>query len=118
MGYVTKQEPTDTIIAAIRRILAGEMYLPERMATQLVGLLIRGPKIATGALIASLSDRELEIFQMLGGGLNTRQIADNLNLDVKTVETYRARLKDKLQLETGSELVRLALNWVQNNSKP
>lgn len=118
MGYVTKQEPTDTIMAAIRRVLAGEIYLPERMAAQLVSLLIRGPKISTGPLIGSLSDRELEIFQMMGDGLTTRQIADNLSLDVKTVETYRGRLKDKLQLDTTAELLHHAVHWAQNNHKP
>ncbi len=118
MGYVTKQETTDTIMSAIRQVLAGEIFLQERMATQMVGLLIRGPKIATGELISSLSDRELEIFQMLGDGLNTRQIADNLKLDVKTIETYRSRLKEKLQVDSSSRLLHKALQWMQKTERP
>ena len=119
LGYVTKQESTETIMAAIRRVLAGEMYLSERMATQLVGLLLgtRTPNVSPGALVGGLSDREFEIFQLLGQGQNTRQIAETLRLDVKTVETYRLRLKEKLQVGSTSELLQQAVNWVQNSEK-
>jgi len=115
LGYVTKQESTDTIMTAIRRVLAGEMFLTERMATQLVGLLLHGPGIRTGSLTGGLSDRELEIFQLLGEGQSTRQIAEALRLDVKTVETYRARLKEKLHLSTSAELLQQAVRWVQDH---
>jgi DNA-binding NarL/FixJ family response regulator len=120
LGYVTKQESTDVIMTAIRRVLAGEMYLSERMATQLVGMLLgtRTPSVSTGSLVGALSDRELEIFQMLGQGQNTRQIAEVLRLDIKTVETYRLRLKEKLQVETTSEVLQQAVHWVQSGGKP
>jgi len=117
LGYVTKQESTDTILSAIRRVLAGEMFLTERMATQLVALWIHGPTVFTGSYIGELSDRELEIFQMLGEGQGTRRIAEVLRLDVKTVETYRLRLKEKLQVSTASELLQQAVQWVQSHGK-
>ena len=116
-GYVTKHESTEVILTAIRRVLAGELYLSERMATQLVGLLIRGPQVATGSLIQALSDRELEIFQMMGQGQSTRQMANSLKIDVKTVETYRSRIKDKLGLEGAGELLKQAVRWVQSAGK-
>jgi DNA-binding NarL/FixJ family response regulator len=115
LGYVTKQESTDTIMTAIRRVLAGEMFLTERMATQLVGRLIHASTGAAGSGLPGLSDRELEIFQMLGEGQGTRQIAEALHLDVKTVETYRLRLKEKLHVNTASELLQRAVQWTQSN---
>ena len=117
LGYVTKQESTATILSAIRRVLTGEMFLTERMATQLVGLWIHGPTGVIGSHVGELSDRELEIFQMLGEGQGTRQIAEALRLDVKTVETYRLRLKEKLQVNTASELLQQAVQWVQSQGK-
>ncbi len=116
-GYVTKQESTDVIMTAIRRVLADGLFLSERMATQLVGLLIRGPNVATGSRTGSLSDRELEIFYMIGGGQSTRQIAEVLKIDVKTVDTYRSRLRDKLHVETTAELLQQAIQWVQRAGK-
>ena len=116
-GYVTKQESTDVIMTAIRRVLADELFLSERMATQLVGLLIRGPNVATGSLPVNVSDRELEILHMMGNGQNTRQIAEALKIDVKTVDTYRSRLKEKLQVETTAELLQQAIQWVQRAGK-
>ena len=117
LGYVTKQESTEIIMTAIRRVLAGEMFLTERMATQLVALLIHGPSQLTGSLTGGLSDRELEIFELLGAGRGTRQIAESLRIDVKTVETYRARIREKLNLKTSSELIHQAVRWVQNGGK-
>ena len=117
LGYVTKQESTEIIMTAIRRVLAGEMFLTERMATQLVALLIHGPSQLTGSLTGGLSDRELEIFELLGAGRGTRQIAESLRIDVKTVETYRARIREKLNLKTSSELIQQAVRWVQNGGK-
>jgi DNA-binding NarL/FixJ family response regulator len=118
LGYVTKQESTDVILTAIRRTLNGEMYLSERLATQLVGLLLHGPGILTGTATGRLSDRELEIFQMLGEGQSTREIAEVLRLDVKTVETYRSRLKEKLHVETAAALLQQAVRWVQSHGNP
>jgi DNA-binding NarL/FixJ family response regulator len=117
LGYVTKQEPAEAILTAIRRTAKGEMYLSERMATQLVGLLLHGPGIFAGSPTGGLSDRELEIFELIGEGQNTRQIAEALRLDVKTVETYRSRIKDKLHLKTSAELLQQAIHWMQNRAK-
>jgi DNA-binding NarL/FixJ family response regulator len=117
LGYVTKQEPAEVILTAIRRAASGEMYLTERMATQLVGLLLHGPSIFTGSLSGGLSDRELEIFELIGEGQSTRQIAEALRLDVKTVETYRSRIKDKLHLNTSAELLQQAVHWMQSRGK-
>ena len=113
LGYVTKDEPTCTVLEAIRRVLSGRMFLTERMATQLVGALIHGPATLTGSPLGTFSDRELEIFQLIGEGQSTRQIAERLRLDVKTVETYRSRIKEKLQVSSSAELLQQAVAWVQ-----
>jgi DNA-binding NarL/FixJ family response regulator len=117
LGYVTKQEPAEAILTAIKRTAGGEMYLSEQMGTQLVALLLRGPNVFTGSQGAALSDRELEIFEMIGEGQSTRQIAQALRLDVKTVETYRARIKEKLHLSTSAELLQQAVHWVQRRGE-
>jgi DNA-binding NarL/FixJ family response regulator len=112
-GYITKQEATEKVLVAIRRVLSGEVYVSEKMAAQLVGVFIHGRKKTAGSPMERLTDRELEVFQLLGSGLSTRQIADDMKLDIKTVETYRARLKEKLNLETANELLQHAIRWAQ-----
>jgi DNA-binding NarL/FixJ family response regulator len=117
-GYITKQEATGKIMLAIRTVLGGDVYLSEKMAA----------RIATGALggrrgdnvlpVARLSDRELRVFEMLGQGHNTRQIADALHLDMRTIETYRARIKEKLDLKDANELLQYAIRWMQAGGNP
>ena len=109
-GFVTKQEPTTSIIAAIRHVLAGELYVNEQLAQKLVGALINRPKSGPGPhdLLQHLTDRELEVFQLLSQGQATRQIAESLKIDIKTVETHQARLKEKCQVASLEELRRYA----------
>jgi DNA-binding NarL/FixJ family response regulator len=113
-GYITKQEATGKILVAIRRVLGGETYLSDRLAAQFAGVFLHGRKKNPASPIERLTDRELEVFEMMGRGCPTRQIADDLKLDIKTVETYRARLKEKLGLTTSAELLQHAIQWVQS----
>jgi DNA-binding NarL/FixJ family response regulator len=113
MGYITKEEATMNILSAIRRILGGQVYLSDRMAGRMMRKMVGGTKEEVGSPLELLTDRELEVFQMLGQGFGTRQIAENLRLGIKTVESYRARIKEKLQLADGNQLLRHAIQWVQ-----
>jgi DNA-binding NarL/FixJ family response regulator len=113
-GYITKQEATKNILSAIRRVLAGELYLSESMAVELAARVAGHPRPSTGGAVASLSDRELQVLESIGRGHGTTQIAEQLHLDVKTIETYRARIKDKLNLKDAAELLQFAVRWVQS----
>ncbi|MES2978822.1 MAG: response regulator transcription factor [Pseudomonadota bacterium] len=113
-GYLMKQEVTANILLAIRRILAGDIYLSAAMHSQISRRLL-GPRVDTSTAIAGLSEREFEVLHLLGLGFGTRQIAEKLNRSVKTIETHRASLKEKLHLGSGSELVHFA---VQMTSAP
>jgi DNA-binding NarL/FixJ family response regulator len=113
-GYITKQEATRTILAAIRKVLDGGVYLSDTMASSVLARLIARPQAACESLTDGLSDREMQVFELTGFGLSTREIAQRLHLDLKTVESYRARLKDKLKLSSGSELLQLAIRWNQD----
>ena len=115
-GYITKHEATDQVMLAIRRVLDGQIYLSDKMAAQLVSVFIHGRKKDATSPIERLTDRELEVFQMIGQGRTTRQIAEALKLDVKTVETYRYRMKEKLNVESASELLQHAIQWAQSDS--
>jgi DNA-binding NarL/FixJ family response regulator len=111
-GYIMKQEATDRVMTAIRKVLAGEIYVGERIAARLLGQLVSsggGPSISP---LRRLSDRELEIFTMIGRGLGTREIASKLFLSIKTVEAHREHIKEKLQLRSGTELMRAAVQYV------
>lgn len=111
-GYIMKQEATEKVVTAIRRVLAGEVYVSDGMAAQMVSKLVGGANKKPGSRVENLSDRELEVFRMIGEGYNTREMADRLHLSVKTIETYRAHIKDKLALQDASELLRSAIQWV------
>ncbi len=113
-GYITKQEATKKILVAIRQVLAGEVYLSEKMAAKMVNKLVVGRRDKQSFSIERLTDRELEVFQLIGRGHNTRRIAEELHLGVKTVESYRARIKEKLKLQDGTELLQHAIQWVHN----
>jgi DNA-binding NarL/FixJ family response regulator len=110
-GYIMKQEATEKVLIAIRRILNGEVYLSDRMANKILKQHIRGGAAEGQSRLAELSDRELEVFRLIGDGHGTRQIAEELRLSVKTVETYQAHIKEKLLLRTGRELVQQAIFW-------
>lgn len=117
-GYITKQEATKNVILAIRRVLGGALYLSEEMKDKLLCSVV-GSNGADASIspIERLTDRELEVFGLLGEGKGTREIAEQLCLSVKTVETYRARLKEKLNLSSGSKLLQQAFEWVHKRDK-
>lgn len=110
-GYIMKQEATEKVLVAVRRILNGEMYLSDRMANKMLQQYIGGSPAAIQSRISALSDRELEVFCLIGEGRGTREIADELHLSIKTVETYQAHIKEKLSLHSGRELIQHAVQW-------
>jgi DNA-binding NarL/FixJ family response regulator len=112
-GYITKQEATRNILVAIRRVLSGEIYLSDKTASAVIAHLTARPE-AGGSIADLLTDRELQVFELTGNGLSTREIAEHLHIDVKTVETYRIRMKEKLGVTSASELLQLAIRWDQN----
>lgn len=109
-GYLTKHENSETLLRAIQRVLEGKTYLSEQMMEVLVGKMA-GRNTAVSP-VERLADRELEVFQMIGAGRTTREIAEALNLGMTTVDTYRTRIKDKLGLSSGTELMKVASRWV------
>jgi DNA-binding NarL/FixJ family response regulator len=113
-GYIMKQEATEKVLVAVRRILNGEVYLSERMSKKMLQQYIGGAPSMIQSRIASLSDRELEVFRMIGEGRGTREIAEELHLSIKTVETYQAHIKEKLALRSGRELIQHAIQWKIN----
>jgi len=114
-GYVMKQAPTEEVKNAVRRLLRGGRYLSPRMQERILENLSSGGRVAPG--IESLSDRELEVFQLIGSGCATRQIAQQLRLSIKTIETYRAHIKEKLKLANGMELIRMAVETAREQQK-
>jgi DNA-binding NarL/FixJ family response regulator len=114
LGYITKQEATRKILLAIRRVLTGSIYLNEKIANRLISRLTAHAGQVTATPAESLADRELQVFELTGRGLNTHDIAHRLRIAVKTVETYRARIKEKLKLKDASELLQLAIAWSRN----
>ena len=115
-GYVMKQQATDLVLVAIRRILGGEVYLSDFMSSKVLRNVTSKKAEKAGSSVDQLSDRELEVFRLIGTGLGTRQIAERLSRSVKTVETYREHIKLKLDLKDSSELVQNAIQWLQSNS--
>jgi DNA-binding NarL/FixJ family response regulator len=113
-GYIMKQEATEKVLVAVRRILNGEVYVSDRMANKMLQQYIGGAPSAIQSRISSLSDRELEVFCLIGEGRGTREIAEELHLSIKTVETYQAHIKEKLSLRSGRELIQHAIQWKVN----
>ena len=115
-GYVMKQRAIADIVEAIRRVAQGEIYLSADMSEQLLRRAVDGGQAEkTGP--AQLSDRELEVLNLLGQGIATKEIAETLHLSVKTIESYRANLKRKLDLKNASELMKYAVDWVRTESR-
>ncbi len=110
-GYVMKQEPPAWVIRSIRRVLDGDIVVSERMSNLLLQRLVEGPQSAQRGGHELLSDRELEVLQSIGAGQSTRQIAKNMHVSVKTVESHRTRIKQKLKLRTATQLVQYAIRW-------
>jgi DNA-binding NarL/FixJ family response regulator len=112
-GYVMKTQGMDIIVAAIRQVLGGEIYLSKELSAHLVQEHVRGKSSESGPSLASLSERELEVFRLIGQWKGTGEIAAQLHLSVKTVEYYREQIKKKLHLKDASELMRCALEWFE-----
>lgn len=110
-GYIMKQEATEKVLVAVRRILGGEIYVSDRIANKMLKHYIAGSSVRGTSSVADLSDRELEVFRLIGEGHGTRQIAEELHLSVKTVESYQAHIKEKLSLRSARELVQHAIQW-------
>lgn len=110
-GYIMKQEATEKVLVALRRILDGGIYLSDRMADKILQQHLGSGAARNPSKITELSNRELEVFRLIGDGHSTRQIAEELHLSVKTVETYQAHIKEKLLLGSGRELVQQAIFW-------
>jgi DNA-binding NarL/FixJ family response regulator len=117
-GYIMKQEATDKVLVAIRRILNREIYVSEQIANRLLRHLAGARDTDERSPLDGLSDRELEVFRRMGEGQSTRQIAEELHLSVKTIETHQARLKEKLSLRTSRELVQYAIECVLAEKAP
>lgn len=111
-GYIMKREATKKILHAIRSVLGGKIYVSDKIAEIMAEKFVEG-SISSEDSVEQLSDRELEIFQLLGRGLNTRQIADHLHVGFKTVQTYCARIKEKLKLDNATQLLHEAIRWLE-----
>jgi DNA-binding NarL/FixJ family response regulator len=108
-GYVMKQEATEKVLSALRHVLTGGIYLSDKMSAKFMHQLVGGKALTGGSLVERLSDRELEVFGLIGQGRGTRQIAEQLHLSVKTIESHRAHIKEKLNLKSATELVHRAI---------
>lgn len=116
-GYVMKQEDSRRIIAAVRKVRKGELFVSDDIAKKMLFRMVTGDRERVQP-VQRLSDRELEVFQLIGQGYGTREIASMLNLSVKTIESYRANIKEKLDLKNASELMQHAVRWVQLSTAP
>lgn len=110
-GYLTKQEATDHVVAAIRKVLGGDIYVSDKWRDRLVHKFVGGGTAMTGSSPGTLSDRELEVLQLVGQGYSTQKIADELHVSGKTVESHYANIKDKLDLKNSHELIQYAVKW-------
>lgn len=110
-GYLMKREAAKKIIDGIRAVLAGQLYVSEKIISQMTEKFVEGGNAAALSSVEHLSNRELEVFQLLGLGHNTRQISEHLHVGFKTVQAYSARIKEKLKLANATELLREAMRW-------
>jgi DNA-binding NarL/FixJ family response regulator len=115
-GYLMKHEATDKIVRAIRTVASGGTFVSEAVSARLVQRVAAGGAVSSSPLDA-LTNRELHVLQLLGRGLGTRAIAEQLHVSIKTIESYRARLKDKMKLHSGTELVRFAVKWAEERKR-
>ncbi|MGC2450761.1 MAG: response regulator transcription factor, partial [Candidatus Sulfotelmatobacter sp.] len=110
-GYIMKEEATEKVLVALRRILSQEIYVSERIANRMLHRYIGNPSTSRPSSIADLTDRELEVFRLIGEGHSTRRIAEELHISVKTVESYQSHIKEKMSLRSARELVQHAIQW-------
>jgi DNA-binding NarL/FixJ family response regulator len=111
-GYISKHESPAAVVAALRKVLAGRIYVSEHINEAILGRLGRADKAVLPFGVDLLSDRELEVFQLVGRGLNSREIAGQLNLGPTTVDSYRARIKEKLGIKNAAEIYQRAAQWI------
>ena len=116
-GYIMKREATKKVVSGIRAVRAGQLFVSEKISVRMAQKFVDGRTSAAATPAEQLSDRELEVFQLLGRGLSTRQIAEHLHVGFKTVQAYAARIKEKLGLANASELMREAIRW-QESQQP
>ena len=116
-GYVTKEEGPEEILRGLRRILEGQIHVSDRVASKVMQKIVAGAGSEDGSLLDSLTDRELQVFELIGNGLPTREIARELHISTKTVDSHREHIKEKLRLGSASELLRHAIQWVQCQRK-
>ncbi|MHC4456120.1 MAG: response regulator transcription factor [Planctomycetota bacterium] len=115
-GYIMKAEATENVVTAIRKVLGGQIYVSDRMAAKMMRRLVGGRPDVGASAIDRLSDRELEVFRLIGQGYGSRQIAERLHLSIKTIETYRAHIKEKLNLADAAELLQYAIQWATSQN--
>src|SRR5215472_4686462 len=115
-GYITKHEGGKKLMQAIRHVLRGQIYVSEKMSAHILETFSGGHTASVRSLIAQLSDREFEVFELLGEGLSTRRIAERLHLSTKTVDVHRANIKRKLVIKTTSELISYAARWIEHRA--
>lgn len=113
-GYITKHRGSEEVLAAIRCVLAGKVFLSPEYTSKVLDRLAGSGEAVSKSLVETLADRELEVFQMIGNGRTTKEIAESLHLGPKTVDTYRERIKQKLNLKNSAELYQRAAQWVQS----
>lgn len=116
-GFVNKEEASEKVIDAIRSVMAGKLYLSPRLADRVLNRALGGTEMRKTSALDSLTDRELEVFAMIGRGLTTRQIAEKLFLSHKTIESYRENIKSKLRLRNAAELNRHAVQWALEGAR-
>jgi DNA-binding NarL/FixJ family response regulator len=112
LGYVMKAEALNHVLTALRKVLKGEVYVSEKFSERLIFKAIQSIDGGLGSPVDKLSDRELEVLELLGRGFGTREIANELHLSVKTIETHRAHIKEKLGFKDAGEMVRFSIDWV------
>ena len=116
MGYVMKSEPATTVIAAIRKVLGGNVHISEKMATLVVSKFVKGETDEIPSLLETLSDRELEVFRMLGQGKGTREIAQEMNVALPTISSFKNRIKEKLRFKNSTEMILFSLQWFRKET--
>ncbi len=116
-GYIMKFEPSETLVKAVRKILKGGIYVSDSLNEKLLMNAMQGKKEGTVSSIDILSDRELEVFELIGRGKSSNEIAEQLHLASKTVETYRSRIKEKMDFKNSTEMIFHAVKWVENEHK-
>ncbi|MBI3191290.1 MAG: response regulator transcription factor [Pedosphaera parvula] len=117
-GYIMKQEGGQKLMLAIRQVLSGQIYVSEKISAKILEIFSGRRSEAATSPVERLTDREFEVFQLIGQGKGTRETADQLHVSVKTIEVHRANIKEKLKLKTAPELIRFAVRWVESQTAP